>query len=98
MEEAKGDGDPPLVIQELETKRQDIVAKVTKIVQSHKDKNLDKAAKQAQDSIRKAMEDARTKLIRRGLPGLALYLEEAARYKNGSWTYRPSKSSRDWLT
>ena len=71
---------------------------MAKIVHVHKDKNLDKSAKQARDSIRKAMEDARTKLILHGLPGLARYLKEAARYKNGSWTYRPSKSSRDWLT
>jgi hypothetical protein len=98
LEEAKRDGNPPLVIQELETKRQVIVAMVTKIAHGRKDKNLDKSAKQARDSIRKAMEDARTKLILHGLPRLATYLKEAARYKDGSWTYRPSKSSRDWLT
>jgi hypothetical protein len=97
LEEARRDGDF-LVIQELEADRRSIVAKVAKIVHGHKDKNLDKSAKQARDSIRKAMGDARTKLIRRGLRGLALYLEEAVRYKDGSWTYRPSKSSRDWLT
>ena len=98
MEEAIRDGDSLPEIQELKTKWDNIVDEVANKILHSKDKNLDKLTKKAQDCVRKAMEDARTKLINKKLTGLASHLEKAAAYKGGSWTYRPSKSSRDWRT
>ena len=97
LAEAKSDGDH-LVIEELESEHRSLVAQVAKIVVGGKDKYLDNSSKMARDRVKKAMEQARKRFILDRMQRLAHYLEQAMRYKNGAWSYRPSKSSPSWQT
>jgi hypothetical protein len=94
---AERDGDH-LLLDELASERQSLTDQVVGIVQGGKDKNLDKSAKQAQDRVRKVMEDARKKFALGHLVQLVGYLERTVQYKNGAWAYRPSRSSHPWRT
>ena len=62
------------------------------------DKGLDMTAKKARDRVRKAMKDARIRLKDDKMFRLCDYLEKTVRYRKGSWTYHPTKASKDWLT
>ena len=86
------------MIEELEQEHRSLIAQMKKIIEGSKDKYLDESAKKARDRVKKAMEQARKGFILAQMQGLAHYLELAVRYKNGSWTYRPSKSSPSWQT
>ena len=97
LEEARNDGDP-IVIEELEERRQSFFARVEKEKHGRRDKNLDRSAKRGRDRVRKSMEQAQKKLILSKMPGLAQYLIARVTYREGWWTYRPQRTSRLWQT
>jgi len=85
-------------MQRLEEEYRSIVSELNGAFYGRHPKDLDKAAKEARDRVRKAMEDVRKRLIVKQMPQLAKYLKEVTIYQDGRWSYRPPRPEREWQT
>jgi hypothetical protein len=85
-------------MQRLEKEFRFIQSELEKASYGRHAKNLDNAAKESRDRVRKAMEDARKRLAVKQMPQLAKHLKEAMIYRYGRWSYRPPRPEREWQT
>jgi hypothetical protein len=82
----------------LEEEYRSIMSELEEAFHGRYAKDLDNAAKEARDRVRKAMEDARKRLAVKQMPQLAKHLKEATIYRDGRWSYRPPRPEREWQT
>jgi hypothetical protein len=85
-------------MQRLEKEYRSIMSELKEAVHGRHAKDLDNAAKEARDRVRKAMGDARNRLAGKQMPQLAEHLKEAMIYRDGRWSYRPPRPEREWQT
>jgi hypothetical protein len=85
-------------MQRLEKEYRSIISELDEAFHGRHAKDLDNAAREARDRVRKAMEDARKRLAVKQMPQLAKHLKEATIYREGRWSYRPPRPEREWQT
>ena len=85
-------------MQRLEEEYRSIMSELDEAFHGQHSKDLDNAAKEARDRVRKAMGDVRKRLAGKQMPQLAKHLKEAMIYQDGRWSYRPPRPEREWQT